>query len=165
MRSGVLALAAEKSESRGPRAARPESDGRTPSSVRSSPRHVLLHCRLPVFSIERFRRDGGEVDVVEAARIDVDLVGIGARHIERMDAAVPAEHVLRGPGIELVDRQITLAAEQLELLRRHDQVQNSFFGADRAIAFGHGREIRGNAVTPTATMTPAFLYLLFRQRQ
>src|SRR5262249_18300331 len=85
-------------------------------AARSSPGRALLHGRLPVAAVERFRRERGEVDVVEAARVDVDLVGIGARHVERMHAAVPAEGVLGGAGVELVGGEIVLAAEELEAL-------------------------------------------------
>jgi len=47
---------------------------------------------------------------------------------------VLAEHVLRDPGVEPVGREIIIAADELELISRHDQMQKSFFGTDRAIA-------------------------------
>jgi hypothetical protein len=53
-----------------------------------------------------------------------------------MNAAMLAESVLGGPGVELVGGQLTLPAEKLELLPRHYKVQKSLFAADRAIAFG-----------------------------
>ena len=87
----------------------------TPSSL--SPGHAPLHRRLPILSIEQFWRNRSKIDVVETAHVDVDLVGIGARHIERMNSAVFAERVLCGPGIELVSCQIVIAADKLELPR------------------------------------------------
>jgi hypothetical protein len=38
------------------------------------------------------------------------------RRVEGVNAAIPAEGVLRGIGIELVGRQRILAAQQLEIL-------------------------------------------------
>ena len=71
-----------------------------------------------------------------------------------MHAAVLAEHVLCGLGVELVGGQIVLAADELEALRRHDQVQNSFLDADRAIAIDHRREIGRDAEAHAAAMAP-----------
>src|SRR5438270_4275460 len=42
---------------------------------------ALLHGRFPVFSVEWPRRKLAEVDAVEAARVDVDLIGIRARDV------------------------------------------------------------------------------------
>ncbi len=39
---------------------------------------------------------------IEAAHIDVDAIGIGARYVETLDAAMGAEAVLRTAGIERV---------------------------------------------------------------
>ena len=81
---------------------------------------------LPVPAIELLDLERRDIDAVEAAHIDVDLVGIGARHIEWMDAARGAERVLRLAGIESISRQRILAADQLELFRRHDEMQKPF---------------------------------------
>ena len=48
---------------------------------------------------------GEVIDTVEAADIDVDLVGVRARNIEGVDAAGRAERVLRRAGIEAIGRQ------------------------------------------------------------
>src|SRR5215469_6776264 len=50
-----------------------------------------------------------------------------------MDTAMPAEGVLGGIGVELVGREILLALQQLELLGRHDKVEDPLFRADRAV--------------------------------
>src|SRR6516164_10328524 len=73
-----------------------------------------------------------------------------------MDAAVLAKGVLCGPGVELVGRQLVLAAEKLESLRRHDQMQKSFLRADRAVAIGHAREIGRDAKPHASAMASAF---------
>src|SRR5262245_23147405 len=69
------------------------------------PRHPPGHRLLPILSIKRVRLDRRDIDIVETADIDVDLVGIGARHIEGMDAADRAEGVLGRAGIELISGQ------------------------------------------------------------
>jgi len=84
---------------------------------------------LPVPAVELLDVERRDIDAVEAARVDVDLVGVGARHVERMDAAGGAECVLRRAGIEPVGRQRILAADQLELFRRHDEMQKTLFRA------------------------------------
>src|SRR5438309_11660379 len=83
------------------------------------PRHLRLHRLLPVTAVELLQRDGGKIDIVEAARIDVDLVRVGARYVERMHAAVLAEGVLRDPGVERVGGEVVAAAQELEPLGRH----------------------------------------------
>jgi hypothetical protein len=54
-----------------------------------------------------------------------------------MNAASGAKSVLRNAGIESVRRQRIFAAYEFEGLRRHDEMEKSFFAADRAIAFRH----------------------------
>src|SRR3954453_7380702 len=105
--------------------------------VHSSPGRALLGRGFPVFSVERRRRELGNVDIVETAGVDVDLAGVRARHVEGMNAAMLAERVLRRLCVEFVGGEVVLAADELEALRRDDQVQNSLLDADRAIAIDH----------------------------
>src|SRR5437764_3126825 len=72
---------------------------------------ALLHGRFPVLSVEPLRRKLGQIDPVDAARVDVDLIRIRARHVERVHAAMFAKRMLRRSGVELVRRQIILSAE------------------------------------------------------
>ena len=55
--------------------------------IASSPRHPAGHGVFPVLAVEYLDVERGKIDAVEAAHVDVDLVRIGARHVERMDAA------------------------------------------------------------------------------
>ena len=98
--------------------------------------------RFPVLTVE----DASaltlvEIDAIETARVDVDLVRVGTRHIERMNAAVFAERVLRNAGVECVGRKVILAADSFELLGRDDQMPEALLGADRAVAIGHAGKI------------------------
>ena len=59
---------------------------------------------LPVLAIKIFRLQRREVNIIDAACVDVDLVRIRAWHIERMDAAVSAERVLGHASVKRVGR-------------------------------------------------------------
>src|SRR5262245_24774368 len=72
-----------------------------------------------------------------------------------MNAAVLAKRVLCGPSVELVGRQFVLAGEKLEAFRRHDQMQNSFLGAYRAVAIAHVRKISRDPEPHAAAMAAA----------
>ena len=104
---------------------------------------------------KRLHRERCDIDAVEAANVDVDLVRVRARHVERMNAAGGAEGVPRRAGVEPVSGQGIGAAQKFELLRRDDQMQQAFLGADRTIAVGDARKIRGDAKPHPAAMTTA----------
>ena len=57
------------------------------------------------------RNDAERIEPIEAAGVDVDLVRVGARHVERMNTAYLAEAMLGDFGVEFVCRQIALALE------------------------------------------------------
>src|ERR1700730_13313893 len=62
-----------------------------------------------------------------------------------MHSAMPAEGVLRRVGVELVGREFRLAPQQLELLRRDDQMQDALLCAHRAVAFEECRQVGSHA--------------------
>src|SRR4051812_16552780 len=66
-----------------------------------------------------------------------------------------AERVLRGPGVELIGRQIVLAAEKLEFLRRDDEVKKPLLPTDRAVAVGDAIQIGADAEAHAPAMTSA----------
>jgi hypothetical protein len=72
-----------------------------------------------------------------------------------MNSAVFAECVFGRPGVELVARQIVLAAKQLELLRRYDKVKEALLCTDRAVALSDAIETGRDAKAHTAAMTSA----------
>jgi len=102
--------------------------------------------------VERIRPDLCQVDVVEAANVDAELVRVRSRHIEGVNAAMAAECVLGGQRVELVGGELVLAAQQLKMFRRDDEMQKTFFGADRTVALEDVRQVGGrNAIiTPRA---------------
>ena len=115
---------------------------------------------LPVPAVEFADLERRNIDAVEAARVDVDLIGVRARHVERMDAAGLAERMLGGAGVELVGGQIVFAAYQFELLGRHDEMQKALLGAHRAIAIRDAAEIGGDRKTHPAAVAAAFVDFL-----
>jgi hypothetical protein len=54
-------------------------------------------------SVERDELEPIDDVAVEAPPVDVDAVGVGARRVKRMNAAMLAEPMLRGFGAERVD--------------------------------------------------------------
>src|SRR5712691_10815244 len=72
----------------------------------SSPGNVLLHRRFPVPPVERFWRDRCKVDIIETADVHVDLVRVGTRDVEGMDAAGSTELVLGGARVEFVSGEV-----------------------------------------------------------
>src|SRR5271167_428221 len=97
----------------------------TPVITLPSPRHPSFHRMLPITAVEIAEFERRNIDAVETAHIDVDLIRVGARNVERMNAAGGAERVLRDAGIEAVGRQRILAAQQLEQVPRHNQMQEA----------------------------------------
>src|ERR1700692_1775031 len=75
-----------------------------------SPRHRLGHRVFPILAVEQVGLDGGKINAVQTTDIDVDLIGIRTRDVERMDTAARAKCVLRGAGVESISRQRILAA-------------------------------------------------------
>src|SRR5271165_5709381 len=108
-----------------------------------------------MLAVEPMRPDCCDIDVVETTDVDVDLIRIRARHVKGVNAAGRAECVLRRAGIESIDSQRVAAAFKLELLRRHDQMQKTLFGADRAVAFGDAGKIRRHAEPYAPAMAAA----------
>src|SRR5581483_7522264 len=110
---------------------------------------------FPIPTIERDYRQRRQIDPFDAAHIDVDLIGMGARRIKSMDAAGAAEGVVGGAGVEAVGDQRLGALEQAEFLRLHDQVQETFLAADGAVAVGHLRDVGGHFKPHRPAMTTA----------
>src|SRR5271170_4576686 len=86
------------------------------------PRRTSRDRLFPVPPIEAVRLKRRRIDAVETADVDVDLIGVRARHVEGVDAAGGAEGVPRGAGVEPVGGQRILAAEEFELLGRHNEM-------------------------------------------
>src|SRR6516165_4467815 len=76
--------------------------------------------------VKRIRPDLCQVDVVEAANVDAELVRVRSRHIEGLSAAMATECVLGGQRVELVGGELVLAAQQLKMFRRDDEMQKPF---------------------------------------
>src|SRR5262249_22658304 len=63
-------------------------------------------------------------------------------------------------GIEAVSGQRILAAQELECVGRHDEMQKTLFAANRAIALGDARQIRRYAKAHPPAMAAAFIATL-----
>jgi hypothetical protein len=109
-------------------------------------------------AIEGPQRQSRYIYAIETAHVDVDLVRIGAGHVEGMNSADLAERVPGDFGVELVGGKIFLAAEKFEPFRRHNQVQKTFLPAHRAVAFGDTVKIGGYAEPHAAAVAAALIH-------
>ena len=98
-----------------------------------------------------------QIDVIEAPYIHVDFVRIRTGHVEGMNTAVLAERMFGYARVESVSGQLVLTAQELELLRRHDQVQKALFRAHRAVAICDAIEIGGHAETHATAVATALV--------
>ena len=117
---------------------------------------------FPVAPVEKAARTHlGRIKIVEAAGVDAEILRIGAGNVEGMDAAMAAEGMLRDAGIEAVGGEIVTAAQQLELPGRDANVKDALLGADRAVAFAHGRllQVDADAEPHPAAMATALVCL------
>src|SRR5713101_6946097 len=90
---------------------------------------------LPVAAVEEPRRlQARPVDAVETAGVDGDLVGLRARHVKGVHAAMRAKGVLGHAGAEGIGGQRIFTSKKLEILRRGNEVEDSLLSAYRAIA-------------------------------
>src|SRR4030095_5928379 len=66
----------------------------------------VADARFPVPPVEAGRRERADVDVLEAAYVHVDVVGMRSGDVEPRHPAVPTELMLRRHGTELVEREV-----------------------------------------------------------
>ena len=94
--------------------------------------------------------------LVETPGIHAHSLGMRARHVKRLDPAIPAKVVLGTAGVERVSGERRLAGEKPELHRRHDQRQITGLFADRAVAVGNPESARHIHLKPhlPAVTTP-----------
>ena len=95
---------------------------------------VGLGCCLPILPVERADLDVRQVDTVDAADVESPTAWIESRTNEWVDAAMPAEIVLRCFRIELVERQICLAGDDAKVRLRRWMPERALPATDRAIA-------------------------------
>src|ERR1019366_5984015 len=73
---------------------------------------VPHHTLLPIASVEMVVLEPAQVHTLEASHIDVDAVGIGARNIERCNAAIRAEEMLGDFRVEGVGHDVIGRGDQ-----------------------------------------------------
>ena len=111
---------------------------------------------FPMLTIEWPDLNASYRSGLKAPYIDTVTVGMGTRHIKRLDAASLTEEVFGNSGVERVTRECLLAANEPETVFRHDQMQKAALATDRAVAFD-GFDIGGclNLELHAAAVTPA----------
>lgn len=113
---------------------------------------------LPVRAVKRRYLQRQDSFGLQAVSIDADASWVGARYIERFNAAMPAEIVLRNVGVECVSLQVIFAGNETKSLLWHHQVQVARLAANAAITLvclNISRRV--DFETHTTTVTPAFM--------
>jgi hypothetical protein len=115
---------------------------------------------FPIRAIKLLDLNGLKPVGLQAPHVDAESIGIGARHVKRLDPANAAKQVLRNAGIEPVIGQLILPLDEVESRSRDDQMQETGFGADRTIASlgqdpNRGIDLKSNGAT---VATPAMAF-------
>src|SRR5579864_6998185 len=110
---------------------------------------------LPVTSIEKNHFERGRVDSLDAAQVHIDLIRVGARNVERRNAARLAEMMLRDARVKTIGRQLFPGCQQAEAFARHDPMEISLLRANRAIAFLHAIDLAFDLVSDATAMASA----------
>ena len=117
---------------------------------------------FPIFALKQAPRAHRlRIVIVEAAGVDTVVLGIGARPIKCMDAAISAECVLRHAGVECVGAQRIGAAQNFQPLKRDREMEDALLGAHRAVAFADDAflQIDQDAKSHAPAMATAFVGL------
>ena len=72
--------------------------------------------------------------LIQTSHVDAETVGIGTRHVERLDAANCAKEMLGNSRVERVRREILSALHQLKVGFGNDEMQKAALAANRAVA-------------------------------
>src|ERR1700749_2084063 len=115
--------------------------------------------RFPILAVERTRHERRRVDAGEAAHVDVDLVGVRARDVKGVNAAVTTEGVFGDARIEAVRRELVAPGMKLERAALDDQVQKALLFADRAVAHHAAGELAAHRETHAPAVAAAFVTL------
>lgn len=93
-----------------------------------------MNVLFPVYAIERNDFECLDRIRFETVYVYTDTGRMGAWNVKRLDAAVPAEVVLRHARIKRVGLQIVFAAEQPKIFFGYDQADMAGLAANAAIA-------------------------------
>src|SRR5690348_14241545 len=95
--------------------------------------------RVAIVVVEKAELVSLQGTFINAPHIDAVAVRMRARHVKRFHAAMRAEQMPRGTGIEAVFGERILALQQPETRGWHDQMHEARHAADRAVALLHLR--------------------------
>ena len=122
---------------------------------------------LPAPAVDRRHLQFGQLDAVDAADIDRHHRGpvglLAAR--KHFDAAIVAGLMTNRVLVEEIFPQVVFAGAELKTCRREKSEMQTPLGADRAVARGHHREIRGAFETHQAAMAAAGIGFAVRHRR
>jgi hypothetical protein len=105
----------------------------------------------------------GEYIPIQTTNIHVITIRVRSGAVKRMNTTDLTEQMFGNPGIEGISFKGRFPTQQLKLGGRHNQVQKSFFLADRAVAVGNNLSI-GNVGNPEAHCSTVAPTLVGHQR-
>src|SRR5216683_1579635 len=114
---------------------------------------------LPVTPIERNHLERGRINSLDTAQVHVDLIRVGARNVERRDAARLAEMMLRDARVERVGRQLFPGCQQAEAFAGYDPMEISLLRANRAVAFDRMVDLAFDLVPDATAMASALFQM------
>ena len=88
---------------------------------------------FPILTVEGQYFEAGQINAFKAADIDIYLVWMGTRDIERVNTANSAESVARDARVKHVGGKVRFTLQKFEFRWVDDQVKETLFGADRTI--------------------------------
>src|SRR5271156_1324237 len=127
----------------------------TRESLRRACGLAILEGLLPVAAVEVVEFELADVHPFEASDVHVEAFGIGARNVERCDAAVGAEQMLCDFRVEGIGRDVVGRGQQTERAAIDDPMKVSLLGADGAVAFGDAIEVAPDLETDAPAMASA----------
>jgi hypothetical protein len=111
---------------------------------------------VPVPAVELVVPELRGLDSIEAANVDVHLVGVGTRSVEGVNAAMAAKVMLSGVRPKGVRRDGVGALQELEVALRHDEVKIPLLAADAAIALDSVARTNRDAIPYGTAVTASF---------
>jgi hypothetical protein len=112
---------------------------------------------LPFSAIERPDCETLQIHPFQTAHIDVDFMWVRAGNVIGVDTTDWAKIVFRGLRMKLIQLDCIFRGQQAKPGRFDNEMQEAFFGADRAVAIDHLFEFSRHLEPHSATVTSALV--------
>ena len=117
----------------------------------------LVDLVFPMSTIKKSNLELLDRVVIQTAEIDIIPIWMRSRTIEGMNPAMTAKMMFGGTSIEGISTQIGVSLKQSESGCGDDEMDKSFFCADRTITFNCFKFFNFDSVANFATVTAAVI--------